>query len=404
VLAVSEEQLVPLVLRRNASLFADDLKANTRDLTTAIRGARVLVTGAAGSIGGAFVKEIARHRPAALALIDLDENALVELVRDLRSGDGAGEGEMRTLAIGIGSREFEHFVRDTAPFDYLVNFAALKHVRSERDPQTLMRLLATNVLALDRAVAALLARGQPRLFSVSSDKAVRPASLMGASKRWMERLLASYSGTTSAGSARFANVAFSRGSLLDGFLHRIAKRQPIAAPSDIKRYFISSQEAAELCLLACFAGGDREVFVPRASDAMIPIGMIEVAEIVLRAHGLEIERFTSSEAARRSDLLREKNPRRWPCYFDESSTSGEKPLEELVGPAEQVDTTRFRTIDVVTLSAPAEDADRLADARARLMRLRDSGSWHKDEIVDIVRTAVPELDYVDRGSSLDERM
>jgi hypothetical protein len=137
---------------------------------------------------------------------------------------------------------------------------------------------------------------------------------------------------------------------------------------------------------------------------MIPIGMIEVAEIVLRAHGLEIERFTSSEAARRSDLLREKNPRRWPCYFDESSTSGEKPLEELVGPAEQVDTTRFRTIDVVTLSAPAEDADRLADARARLMRLRDSGSWHKDEIVDIVRTAVPELDYVDRGSSLDERM
>lgn len=403
-LAASEQQLVPLLLRRNTSLFADDLKASARDLTSAIRDARVLVTGAAGSIGGAFVKEIARHRPAALTLIDLDENALVELVRDLRSGDSAIDGELRTLAIGLGTPEFDHFVRDAPPYTHFVNFAALKHVRSERDPQTLMRLLDTNVLALDRAIGALLARGKPKLFSVSSDKAVRPASLMGASKRWMERLLASYSGRSTVGSARFANVAFSRGSLLDGFLHRIAKRQPIAAPSDIQRYFISSAEAAELCLLAGFVGRDREVFVPRASDAMSPIGMVEVAKIVLKAHGLEAEPFGSAEEARRSDLLRQKDPTRWPCYFEESSTSGEKALEELVGPTEQVDAKRFRAIDVVTLGGPADDADRLADARSRLVRLRDGNTWAKEDIVDIVRTAVPELDYVDRGSSLDDRM
>jgi len=403
-LAIPEEQLVPLVLRRTTSLFADDIKANTKDLSARIRDARILVAGAAGSIGSAFVKELSRYRPAGLTLIDLDENGLVELVRDLRSGVDTSDGELRTLAIGLGSREFEHYVRQSPPVDYFVNFAALKHVRSERDPQTLMRLLDTNVLALERAISVLLARGRPKLFSVSSDKAVRPASLMGASKRWMERILASQSGKSAVGSARFANVAFSHGSLLEGFLNRIAKRQPIAAPSDIQRYFISSREAAELCLLACFAGRDREVFVPRASDRMDAIGLVDVAEIVLRAFGLEPERFASAEDARRSELLKQAKPTRWPCYFHESSTSGEKPLEEFVGPAERVDDRRFRAIDVVTLDPPARDAAPLADAHRRLTSLRESEIWRKEDLVEIVRIAVPELEYLDRGPSLDDRM
>jgi FlaA1/EpsC-like NDP-sugar epimerase len=403
-LAVPEEQLVPLVLGRTTSLFADDVRTSTPRIAAAVRDARVLVTGAAGSIGSAFVKELSRHRPAALTLIDLDENALVELVRDLRSGVETGDVELNTLAIGLGSREFEHYVRHAAPVDYFVNFAALKHVRSERDPQTLMRLLDTNVLALERAIAALLTRGRPKLFSVSSDKAVRPANLMGASKRWMERILASHSGASSVGSARFANVAFSRGSLLEGFLRRIAKRQPIAAPSDVQRYFISSLEAAELCLLACFAGEDREVFVPRATGDLAPVGMVDVARIVLNAFGLEPERFASADDARRSNLLKQANPTRWPCYFHDSSTSGEKALEEFVGAKETVDAARFSAVDVVTLEQRAHDAARLADANERLARLRESETWRKDDIVEIVRIAVPELEYVDRGRSLDERM
>lgn len=403
-LAVPEQQLVPLVLRRTTSLFAHDVSGNKQELTARIRDAHVLVTGAAGSIGGAFVKELSRYRPAGLTLVDLDENGLVELVRDLRSGIEPNEGELRTLAIGLGSREFEHYVRQAPAVDYFVNFAALKHVRSERDPQTLMRLLDTNVLALERATSALLARGRPKVFSVSSDKAVRPANLMGASKRWMERVLASHSGAAAVGSARFANVAFSRGSLLEGFLNRIAKRQPIAAPSDIKRYFISSQEAAELCLLACFVGKDREVFVPRMDDDGSAIGMVEVAQIVLNAFGLEVERCATAEEARRSDLLTQTKPSRWPCYFHESSTTGEKALEEFVGPAEKADRTRFETIDVVPMEFPGQDAARLADARRRLMQLRDGDTWRKEDIVEIVRIAVPELEYLDRGPSLDERM
>ncbi|MGH2491806.1 MAG: polysaccharide biosynthesis protein [Candidatus Limnocylindria bacterium] len=403
-LAIPEEQLVPLVLRRTTSLFAPDVKANTPNLTTAIRGARVLVAGAAGSIGSAFVKELCRYRPADLTLIDVDENGLVELVRDLRSGVDSIVGEFRTLAIGLGTREFEHYVRQAHPVDYFVNFAALKHVRSERDPQTLMRLLDTNVLALERSASVLLARGRPKLFSVSSDKAVRPANLMGASKRWMERILAAHSGMSAVGSARFANVAFSRGSLLEGFLNRIAKRQPIAAPSDIKRYFISSREAAELCLLACFVGQDREVFVPRATDGMSAIGMVDVAQIVLKAFGLEPERFASAEEARRSELLKQTKPTRWPCYFHESATSGEKSLEEFVGPTEQVAASRFDAIDVVTMEPHEHDAARIADARLRLMQLRDLDTWRKEDIVEIVRMAVPELEYQDRGPSLDDRM
>lgn len=403
-LAIPEEQLVPLVLRRTTSLFASDVEASEQNLAASVRGARVLVAGAAGSIGSAFVKELSRHRPAGLTLIDLDENGLVELVRDLRSDVDSSEGELRTLAIGLGSREFEHYVRHAPPADYFVNFAALKHVRSERDPQTLMRLLDTNVLALERALSVLLSRGRPKLFSVSSDKAVRPANLMGASKRWMERILASHSGTSAVGSARFANIAFSRGSLLEGFLNRIAKRQPIAAPSDIKRYFISGQEAAELCLLACFVGKDREVFVPRVAGDMSAIGLVDVAQIVLGAFGLEVERCGSEEEARRSELLRQTNPSRWPCYFHESSTSGEKSIEEFVRPTEHADPTRFETIDVVTMEPPAQDAARLADARLRLMRLREGETWRKEDIVEIVRIAVPELEYLDRGPSLDDRM
>jgi FlaA1/EpsC-like NDP-sugar epimerase len=401
---VSERELLPLVLRRTASLFARDTEAKHDELAAQIRGARIVVAGAAGSIGSALVKQLVRFRPASLTLIDLDENGLVELVRDLRSAAQGFDAELKTLAIGIGSPAFEHYARDAGPVTHLVNFAALKHVRAERDPYTLMRLLDTNVLALERAIAVLSASGTPRLFSVSSDKAVRPASLMGASKRWMERVLASHSDRSIVGSARFANVAFSHGSLLEGFLNRIAKRQPIAAPKGIERYFISAEEAAELCMLACFAGGNREVFVPRFAQRLAAIEMVEVAKIVLRAHGLEPVLCSSDEEARTSELLRLPKPTRWPCYFQESSTSGEKSLEEFVGPSEQVETKRYEAIDVVMMDPPATDAPRLEEARRKLMALQGAETWRKPEIVEIVRMAVPELAHVELGASLDDRM
>jgi FlaA1/EpsC-like NDP-sugar epimerase len=400
----SEEELLPLVLRRTESLFARDTEAKHDEVAAQIRGARILITGAAGSIGSAFVKQLARFRPASLTLIDQDENGLVELVRDLRSGAQTFDAELKTLAIGLGSPAFEHYAREAAPVTHLVNFAALKHVRAERDPHTLMRLLDTNVLALERVIAVLSTKATPRLFSVSSDKAVRPASLMGASKRWMERVLASHSDRSVVGSARFANVAFSHGSLLEGFLHRIAKRQPIAAPTGIARYFISAQEAAELCMLACFAGGNREVFVPRFTERLAAIEMVEVAKIVLRAHGLEPVLCSSDEEARTSELLRLPKPTRWPCHFQDSSTSGEKALEEFVGPSERVETKRYEAVDVVKMDPPGTDAARLDEARRRLTALQSAETWRKPEIIEIVRMAVPELAHLELGASLDDRM
>jgi FlaA1/EpsC-like NDP-sugar epimerase len=285
-----------------------------------------------------------------------------------------------------------------------VNFAALKHVRSERDPQTLMRLLDTNVLALERAISVLGAGATPRFFSVSSDKAVRPASLMGASKRWMERVLAAHSDQSTVASARFANVAFSHGSLLEGFLYRIAKHQPIAAPKGIRRYFISCLEAAELCLLACFAGRNREVFVPRFDRQHDAIEMVEVAEIVLRAFGLQPEPYASVEEARTSGLLTASKRTRWPCYFHETSTTGEKAIEEFVAPTERIKPSRFEAIDVLAMDPANLDGPRLEEARRRLIAIRDSETWSKPEIIDIVRMVVPELKHVERGASLDDRM
>ena len=403
-LITAEEQLLPLVLRRADSLFARDIVANESALAAQIRGARILVTGAAGSIGSAFVKLLARFRPASLTLMDLDENGLVELVRDLRSGRDLRDAELKTLAIGLGSREFEHYIREGPGPSHLVNFAALKHVRAERDPQTLMRLLDTNVLALQRAISALRSRGTSRLFSVSSDKAVRPASLMGASKYWMERVLAAHSDESIVGSARFANVAFSKGSLLEGFLYRIAKSQPIAAPRGIKRYFMSAQEAAELCVLASFIGRDREIFVPRFDGQHAAISMVEVAQIVLRGLGLEPEACVSVEAARASALLRQPKPTRWPCFFEDTSTSGEKPVEEFFGPTERLEPSRFEAIDVVVMPDGRSDRPRLEEAQRRLLALQDSDSWRKSEMIEIVRLVVPELTHLERGVSLDDQM
>jgi FlaA1/EpsC-like NDP-sugar epimerase len=403
-LVVPEEQLLPLVLKRTESLFARDMAANAEALAAQIRDANVLVSGAAGSIGSAFVRILWRFRPASLTLIDLDENGLVELVRDLRSGPGGPVAELSTLAIGLGSREFEIYAREAPRSSHLVNFAALKHVRAERDPQTLMRLLDTNVLALERAISTLSAGVPPRFFSVSSDKAVRPANLMGASKRWMEQVLAVHSDRSTVGSARFANVAFSRGSLLEGFLYRISKRQPIAAPIGIRRYFVSAVEAAELCLLACFVGRNREVFVPKFGKQHEAIDMVEIAKIVLQAFGLEPEQCGSAEDARASNLLRVAKPTRWPCYFHDSLTTGEKDLEEFVGPTEQLMPTRFTAIDVVAMEASHFNNARVKDAENRLLDYRNSDSWRKPEIVEIVRLAVPELTHWERDASLDDRM
>lgn len=399
-----ESALLRAALGREDTLLAEDVATRAGELRAAIGGARVLVIGAAGSIGAALTRALLDYRPHALTLVDLDENGLAELVREARSGHGGADVELTTHSVDYTSDGFARLLASRPPFDYVLSCAALKHVRAERDVFSAMRMLDTNVVALARLGTQLGEQGQrPRLFSVSSDKAVLPHSLMGASKALMESALWAAPGCT-ATTTRFANVAFSNGSLLHGFLQRLRKGQPISGPSDIARFFISEREAARLCLLSGFLGQPNSVLVPRlARDCAVPIADVAVA--ILAAHGLTPLPCDSAEEARARAAERGLGERTWPCYFTPASTSGEKPCEAFIGPGESSDAFGFADALVVTPSGDrAIHAERLAQALSALAQMRARPRWDKAELVAIVRDAVPGFDHRETGHNLDEGM
>lgn len=391
------------ILGRDESLFRADIEAHRSSLSNIIRGTRLLVIGGSGSIGQAFVRAVLPFEPAALHVVDPNENSLVELVRSIRCGPTKAPDEFVTYSIPVESRECEMLVQSQPAYDYILNFAALKHVRAERDPLTLMRLLRVNVLANSLLLAAARDRAPRRIFAVSSDKAVNPASAMGASKALMERLLISATNATSFSSTRFANVAFSDGSLLEGFLHRFAKRQPLAAPSDIRRYFISPDEAGEMCLAACFLAHDREIFVPRLDPARNMKTLSEVAERVCRVMGYEPLPCGSEEEAITLAQSLTGSERAWPCFFASSRTSGEKPFEEFWSDQETIDERRFAQITVVTRPLQTEEG-RLRECLRRLEALYLSGRWTREDLLQTIRLGVPEFAHVDRVENLDQKM
>jgi FlaA1/EpsC-like NDP-sugar epimerase len=393
------DALVRSITGRNDPLTAADMAAHAEAVAAAFTGRRVLVVGAAGSIGAATVAAICGLRPASLALVDISENALADLVRRLRAGGTPVPEDFSTSVVAAGTPGFARYFAAEGPFDLTMNFAALKHVRSERDPYSLMRLLETNVLATDQLVE-LIRQSGGRLFSVSSDKAVYPASLMGASKRWMELLLAD--GRVQATSARFANVAFSAGSLLHAFKDRLLARQPFGAPSDVARYFISHREAAELCILAAALGAPGEVFVPRLTAERDLLPMTEAARRVLDFCGLEPELHADEASAKASPELRAEHPAAWPCVFAPSDTAGEKPAEEFAYPDEPLDEDRLAALSVARIAPAAPE--RLRAALDALISLQAAPSWDKTEIVRIVAGIVPELAHVESARSLDAKL
>jgi len=390
------DPLLARILGRDRPLFATDLERHQAAITAELAGARVLVIGAGGSIGAAFVRQLALYRPAALHLVDLNENTLVEAIRDLRSGEVPPPDDLRSLSIDFGGEEFARFAAACGPWDHVISFAAMKHVRAERDPYSLMRMIDVNVGALHRA----LDRVGParRIFSVSTDKSVRPANLMGATKNLMERVLFCREGVIAA-SARFANVAFSAGSLLEGFELRLAKGQPLAAPSDVRRYFISAEEAGQLCLLAAFTGQAREVFFPRLTPDEDLMSFADIARAVLAARGLEALPC-ADEAEAKAALGRD--PHRWPCLFAPSDTTGEKMAEEFHRDGERPDFDRFTAIGVVREAVAERGA---IDAfLAEIEALRRRPVWDKAAITAAIARAVPELEHAERGRSLDQKM
>lgn len=387
---------------RDAELFSDDLLLYNKDLASSVKRARCLVIGGAGSIGHAVTKEIFNRNPKVLHVVDVSENNMVELVRDLRSTVGYGSGEFKTFAVDCGSVEFDALMQCEGPYDYVFNLSALKHVRSEKDPYTLMRMVMVNIFNTISTLRIVRDMGAEKYFCVSTDKAANPVNMMGASKRIMEKFLMRESVSQQVSMARFANVAFSDGSLLHGFNQRFAKRQPLSAPNDVRRYFLTPSESGELCLLSGFFGENRDIFFPKLSEKLHLITFSEIARRYLIGRGYEpYECETEEEARDRAKELLANN--QWPCYFFSSDTTGEKDFEEFFTDAEDLDMQRFKTVGVIR-NQPEFDRVKLDEFSDGIDMLRREGVWGKDGIVKLFSGILPDFEHKETGRYLDQRM
>ena len=390
------------LIGRTAPLFDDDISSRRKELEALVSNSRFLVIGGAGSIGQAVTREIFKRNPLALHVVDISENNMVELVRDIRSTLGYINGDFRTFAIDCGSNEYRALMNASEGYDYVLNLSALKHVRSEKDPFTLMRLIEVNILNTIKTVQMAKAQGAKKYFCVSTDKAANPVNMMGASKRIMEMFLMLESESMEISTARFANVAFSDGSLLHGFNQRFAKRQPISAPNDVRRYFVTPQESGELCLMSCLLGENRDIFFPKLSEQLHLTTFSDIAERYIENLGYEPYHCSTEEEARdRSDELIAS--KRWPCYFFKSDTSGEKDFEEFFTDNEILDMNQFKNLGVIKNEANFS-SDMLDNFLEVIYDLRAQAVWEKAPIVDLFNQMIPDFDHKETGKYLDGRM
>lgn len=390
------------LIGRSTPLLAQDMEAHSRELADIVSRSRFLVIGGAGSIGSAVTREIFKRNPRVLHVVDISENNMVELVRDIRSSIGYNDGEFATFAIDAGTDIFDAFMRSGPGYDYVLNLSALKHVRSEKDPYTLMRMIDVNVFNTDKTMRQAKEMGAKKYFCVSTDKAANPVNMMGASKRIMEMFLMRRSLEMPVSTARFANVAFSDGSLLYGFNRRMEKNQPLAAPSDVRRYFVTPQESGELCLMSCLLGENRDVFFPKLDHDLNLITFSDIAERYLERLGYEpVQCATEDEARARVAEL--KALRKYPVYFFASDTTGEKDFEEFYTEAETLDMDRFDALGVIKNEA-SFDQGKLDSFTSTIADLRRSGRWTRTRLIDLFNDMIPEFNHKETGKFLDGRM
>lgn len=391
------------VIKREESLFYPDIETNREALGRKIAGKSVLVIGGAGSIGFSFIKALLPFRPATLVVVDTNENALAELTRDLRSTKGMYiPDDYITYPMDFVSPIFEKMFRSRGGFDIVGNFSAHKHVRSEKDIYSVETLIRNNVLHA-KFLLDLLSEYQPEeYFCVSTDKAANPVNIMGASKRIMEDVIFSYSDQFPVKTARFANVAFSNGSLPAGFLSRIQKLQPLSAPSDVRRYFVSPEESGQICLLACILGENRDIFFPKLAKAQM-MTFEAIGTELLKAHGYEVLECSSDEEAidKAEDL--KNGSTRYPVHYAASDTSGEKSFEEFVTDTETVDMVRFGSLGVITDKA-IPDKKKIKVLFKNLNEVFDKERTTKEEVVAIMKEYLPNFNHIETGKSLDCKM
>lgn len=390
------------ILNRDKELFEQDLAIFNSDLKNIVAQSRFLVLGGAGTIGQAVTKEIFKRQPVKLHIVDTNENNLVELVRDLRSSLGYIKGDFETFTLDIGSEEYDAFFNSDGGYDYVLNLSALKHVRNEKDPFTLMRMVKTNVFNTEKTLQQCISKQVKKYFCVSTDKAANPANMMGASKKIMEMFVARASKNIDVSMARFANVAFSDGSLLHSFKQRIEKKQPIVAPNDIKRYFVTPEESGLICLFSCLLGENGDIFFPKLDDDVHLLTFSTIAERYLQTRGFKAHICIDEDEARAlASTLPDTGS--WPCLFTQSDTTGEKDVEEFYTEQEVLAMMRFDGLGVIK-SSLVFDERKLIEFTKRTDTLIKNKHWTKEQIVDLFFMLLPDFSHQEKGKYLESKM
>lgn len=390
------------ITHRTRSMFEDDILDNKEYLSREIKNKSVCVIGGAGSIGSSFIKAVLPFLPGKLIVIDLNENGLVELTRDLRSTDGLLiPKDYRTYTLNYADPIFFRIFREEKGFDIVANFSAHKHVRSERDKYSVQALIENNDIKAKKLMDLLCEYPPKHFFCVSTDKAANPVNIMGASKRIMEDLVIAYNDRFKVTTARFANVAFSNGSLPDSWLHRLQKKQPLAAPNDVKRFFVSPEESGQICMLACILGKGGEIFFPKLAEEQM-LTFSSICDSFLDAEGMKKKECSSDDEAKRFARQMPFDTDTYPVVYFLSDTTGEKAYEEFYVPGERINLDRFKALGVV------EETPRrlMSEVNAFFDKLETlfSGDFTKDDIVRSIKEFIPNFEHEEKGKNLDQKM
>lgn len=392
------------VTKRKESLFKTDLEANKNQLSEAIEGKSILVIGGAGTIGSSFIKATLPYLPKKIIVVDHNENGLAELIRDLRSNpDHQLPEDLRTYPIDFGSEVFKELLANEGKLNIVANFAAHKHVRSEKDIFSIKAMLNNNVFNSYRLLKLLSTNAPDHFFAVSTDKAANPVNVMGASKKLMEQIILSFQNTFKVSTARFANVAFSNGSLPQAYLKRIDKGQPLSSPQDIKRYFISPTESGQLCLLACVLSESGNIFFPKLDMTKELKTFTSIAEDLLTHLGFEPDYSESENEAKAKSKNLNLSLKKYPVYFFASNTSGEKSFEEFYTTQENYKLDQFNALGVINTSNEWT-LEKISQEMDELKSQLSEENLSKEKFISILSHYVTSFQHIEKGKNLDQSM